>query len=524
MKTRFFFKFLLLTLFFPHLVLAQFSSKEIDSLVNLAMEKFQVAGSAVAVVKDGKIIYEKGFGLKSKATSEEPVDEYTNFAIASNSKAFTTTALALLVEEGKLNWTDKVVDHIPEFKMYNSYVTENFNIVDLLTHRSGMGLGIGDLMFFPDGSDFTIDDLLSSFQHFKPVSAFRTQFDYDNLLYLVAGELIARTSGISWEDFVQKRILEPLGMFHSYPALNYIKDKSNLASPHSSSKGNVKVLPDYQEMINGAAGGIYANVHDISQWMLLHLNQGKYGENLDNSFFEQRSQDMMWTIQTVTKTNKNPRYKSHFSGYGLGWDLKDELGNMVVSHTGGLPGMLSRTLLVPDMNLGIVVLTNTEPGGAGLFMAVSRTIKDSYFGLDKFDWTTVYYNYFQRRAEEGDKVTDEVWAKVEANKKSKMKIDEERYIGVYKDNWFGKVEVFKKEGQLWIKCHKSPKLNGPMNFYNANTFAIKWEYQDMNADAFAMFSLDETGKAIGLKMKGISPNIDFSFDFHDLDLHRIKED
>ena len=254
---------------------AQLTNEQVDSLVNNAMETFKVAGSAVAIVKDGKIIYQKGFGVTSKATNQ-PVNEHTNFAIASNSKAFTTASLALLVEEGKINWTDKVITHIPEFTMYNPYVQQNFNIQDLLTHRSGLGLGMGDLMFFPDGSDFTIDDLLSSFQHFKPVSAFRTKWDYDNLLYLVAGELIARKTGMTWEEFIKTRIFDPLGMDHSFPALNYITDKSNLASPHSTTSGSFKVLPDYQEMINGAAGGIYANVNDLCQWMLLQLNKGKY--------------------------------------------------------------------------------------------------------------------------------------------------------------------------------------------------------------------------------------------------------
>ena len=172
-------------------VWAQNNLPDVDSIVYRAMNTFKVAGVAVGVVKEGEIIHAKGYGVKSVATMS-PVDEHTNFAIASNSKAFTTTALALLVEEGKLKWTDNVVQHIPEFKMYNEYVTQNFNIQDLLTHRSGMGLGVGDLMFFPDGADFTIDELLVSFQHFKPVSAFRTKYDYDNLLYVVAGEVVKR--------------------------------------------------------------------------------------------------------------------------------------------------------------------------------------------------------------------------------------------------------------------------------------------------------------------------------------------
>ena len=154
----------------------QIPSKQIDKLVENAMEKFTVAGVAIAVVKDGKVIHKRGYGVRS-IKSKQRVNERTQFAIASNSKAFTTAALAILVDEGKLSWNDKVVDYIPEFKMYDDYVTQNFNIKDLLTHRSGLGLGAGDLMIFPSGSDFTLKDVLSSFQYFEPQSAFRTKYD-----------------------------------------------------------------------------------------------------------------------------------------------------------------------------------------------------------------------------------------------------------------------------------------------------------------------------------------------------------
>tara|TARA_R110002072_G_scaffold7993_22_gene42281 strand:+ start:1047 stop:2609 length:1563 start_codon:yes stop_codon:yes gene_type:complete len=516
-----FFKTLLsvvFTCFVSNLASAQFSEKQVDSIVNYALSKFNVAGCAISIVKDGDVIYSKGFGVKS-ASTKSLVNKHTNFAIASNSKAFTTAALSILVEDEKLKWDDKVRDYIPEFKMYNPYVTENFNIQDLLTHRSGLGLGVGDLMFFPDGSDFTIDDLLSSFQHFKPVSAFRTKFDYDNLLYLVAGEVIARVSGMSWEDFIEKRIFQPLNMDNSYASLDRMKDKSNLAKPHDANTGTLKVLPDYKEMINGAAGGIYANVDDISNWMMMHLNNGKYGDSLKQQLFTQKAQREMWKIHTVTNVNRNPRYNSHFAGYGLGWYLSDIKGNMSVSHTGGLPGMLSKTIMIPDINLGVVILTNTSDDGGGVFGAVSNTIVDSYLGLDDFGWIDKYAVYFKNKKEEGDTVTKEVWEVVKNNEKSKL--DLTNYLGIYKDNWFGKVEVFMNGDKLWMKSYKSPKLNGEMFFYKANTFAVKWEYQDMNADAFAMFSLDEEGKAQSVKMKGISPNIDFSFDFHDLDLKRV---
>ena len=182
--------------------------------------------------------------------------------------------------------------------------------------------------------------------------------------------------------------------------------------------------------------------------------------------------------------------------------------------------MLSQTFLVPDLNLGIVVLTNTSDGGGGLFTAVSRSILDSYLGLDDFKWSDKVEAALKEQASEGDSVTDAVWKTVKKN--TKVKINATDYIGTYQDKWFGKAEITLKNNQLWFTCLRSPKLNGPMYFYKANTFAIKWEYQDMPADAFAMFTLDEEGKASGIKMKGISPNIDFSFDFQDLDFKRIE--
>ncbi|NIJ54210.1 serine hydrolase [Dyadobacter arcticus] len=509
---------LLFLILFNNQVKAQLSSKQVDSLVQKAIEKFNVAGVAVAIVKDGKVIHEKGYGVKSIET-KKPVDEHTNFQIASNSKAFTAAALAILIDEGKLSWNDKVKTHIPEFKMYNEYVTENFAIADLLCHRSGLGLGVGDLMFIPDGTDFTIKDVLTNFQYFKPVSGFRTQFDYDNQLYIVAGEVIARVSGMSWGKFVETKILAPLQMNQTFTTPSAIKDKTNLATPHSTDAGPIRTIALFGDMINGAAGGILSNVNDMSKWVLMQLNKGKYGSSLEKQLFAEARQREMWKIHTVTGINRDPRYNQHFGGYGLGWNLADVKGNLRVSHTGGLPGMLSNVTMIPDFKLGVIILTNTESGGAGLFLSVNQSIIDSYLGLDKIDWLERYGKDFQARKGSADSVTIKVWQTVSAAKNTPIKSAD--YVGVYEDKWFGKIEIFLKGNQLWFKALRSPKLNGPMQFYKANTFAIKWEYQDMNCDAFASFSLDEEGKAQSIKMKGISPNIDFSFDFHDLDLRRV---
>ena len=499
------------------------SSEEVDILVQKAMDQFKVAGVAVAIVKDGKIIHEKGYGLKSIDT-KLPVDEHTNFQIASNSKAFTTAALAILVDQGSLSWKDKVIKYLPEFKMYNAYVTENFLIEDLLCHRSGLGLGAGDLNSFPDGANFTIQDVLTSFQHFKPVSPFRTKFDYDNQLYFVAGELIARVSKMPWEAFIQTKIMQPLQMNNSLASTKGVNETTNLAIPHSTegTTSIIRTIPLFQEMINGAAGGILSNVHDMSKWMIMQLHQGKYGDNLSKQLFTQARQKEMWRIHTVMDAYTEPRYKKHFNGYGLGWFLNDNNGNLEVSHTGGLPGMLSKVTLIPDLNLGVVILTNTESGGGYLFTAINNTIADRYLGLDQMDYIKIYADYYKRKQNNADVATAQVWKTVASAKKT-SNINPQDYIGIYEDAWFGKVEVFLNKKQLWFKSYRSPKLNGPMAFYKANTFAIKWEYQDMPADAFALFTLDEEGKAQSIKMKGISPNIDFSFDFQDLDLKRVAK-
>ncbi|HPM29035.1 MAG TPA: serine hydrolase [Chryseolinea sp.] len=498
------------------------SSKQIDSLVNKTMELMPLGGIAVAVVKDGKVIHAKGYGVAS-IKGNEKVDENTLFAIASNSKAFTTTALAMLVDEGKLSWQDKVVDHIPEFKMYDPYVTANFNIQDLLTHRSGLGLGAGDLMFFPDGSDFTVKDVLKSFQYQKPVSDFRTKYDYDNLLYVVAGEVVARVSGMSWSTFVEKRIMMPLSMNRSAGVYQNLKDKKNTAMPHAVEDGKLKQLETYtkNDASLGAAGGIYSSVNDLSKWMLMHLNDGKYGESLKLQLVSKENHDEMWRPHTFIGFNSkpSPQNKVHFNAYGLGWGISDMNGYVIFSHTGGLPGMLSKTTLIPELNLGVVVLTNTDPGGYS-FQTISRSIVGSYLGIKRTDRISQAAKNIQEMNSKGDSVSTAVWNIVKNAKIDKLKLDQ--FTGTYRDNWFGDVNITLKDGQLWFTSVRSPKLNGKMFYYKANTFAIKWDYQDMDCDAFATFSLNEEGNATGIRMKGISPNIDFSFDFQDLDLQKVK--
>jgi CubicO group peptidase (beta-lactamase class C family) len=505
----------------PLTIHGQLSVREVDQLVEDAMEKFNVAGVAVGIVKDGEVFLAKGYGLKS-VEGKEKVDEHTSFAIASNTKAFTSAALAILVEEGKLSWLDKVVEYIPEFKMYNEYVTQNFIIQDLLTHRSGLGLGAGDLQFWPSGSDFTMADLLTNFQHFQPVSAFRTKYDYDNILYMVAGEVIKRVSGQSWEVFVQERILDPLEMDNSSTLPASMSGLENLATPHMEVEGKLETIAWFEHNpanMNGALGAILSNADDLSRWMLVQLNQGKYGTALEKQLFTEKSQREMWKIHTTINVRPNSRYSPNFSGYGLGWRLADMNGKFTVSHTGDLSGMLSKTIMIPELELGVVVLTNSYYGGGGVFQAVTQTILDAYLGLEPYDWTGLYLERHLESTGSAEAEVKRVWETVESG--DHHGVVHENYTGMYADPWFGKVEIYLKENNLWFRSLRSPELTGPMYHYKANAFAIKWENRELDADAFAIFSLDEEGKAQQISMKGVSPDLDFSYDFHDLFFERL---
>lgn len=329
----------------------QLSSSEIDSLVIRSMKAFDVPGISVGIIKDGKIIHAKGYGVRSLDT-KQPTDENTLFGIASNSKAFTCTALGILVDEGKIKWDDKVRDYIPEFKLYSPYVTEEFTIKDLLTHRSGLGLGAGDLMFFPDSSDFELKDIIYNLRFLKQVSGFRTKYDYDNLLYIVAGEVVTRVSGKSWDDFVEERIMKPLGMNKTAGSFDRLKDKSNVIDGHASVNGKVQVIARSSVKVGHAAGGVNSNITDLCKWVQLWLNHGKYGDGLSKRLFSENVYREITAPQTIIQVGGPGPYNTHFAAYGLGFFLSDEKGYKKVTHTGGLEGMVTQITMIPELNLG----------------------------------------------------------------------------------------------------------------------------------------------------------------------------
>ncbi len=509
-----------LFLFFNSIVKAQaLSGLQIDSIVQKTMKAFDVPGMAVAVLKDGEIYHKNTYGVRSLKTNAE-VNENTLFGVASNTKAFTTAALGQLIDQGKLTWDTKVTDIIPEFKLNDSYVTNEFTVRDLITHRSGLGLGAGDLMVFPAGNTTTKAEMIHNLRYLKPVSSFRSKFDYDNLLYIVAGEVIARVSGEDYDDYISENFFKPLGMNRSFLSIPIIKADDNRIDGHAPVNGKLELTGDTFTQIATPAGGIFASINDMSTWVQAQLNNGKYGKKLQDSLFSSKVHDEMWTPQTILRSGKGP-YNTHFSAYGLGWFLSDVNGYFQVTHTGGLNGIVSQVTLIPEMDLGIIVLTNQQSGSA--FTAITNSIKDGYFGIKGKDRIKQYNDRRLAGEKQEDSIVSAVEKDIAAQLKSKTpKPNPADYVGTYKDVWFGKVIISNQNGSLWFKAEKSPDLTGTMTFYKGTTYVVRWNDASLKADAFVNFNLDTEGKAEGFTMSPISPLTDFSYDFQDLEFRKVK--
>lgn len=489
------------------------SSKQIDSVVEKTLKTFDVPGIAVGIIKDGKLIHAKGYGVRSIKNNLK-TDENTLFGVASNTKAMTAALLGMLVDEKKITWDTKVTDVIPEFKLYDTYATNEFTIRDLLTHRSGLGLGAGDLMIWPDSSTVNKTQLIHNLRFLKPVSSFRSKYDYDNLLYIVAGEVIARVAKISYDEFLESRIFKPLGMTKTAASWYRLKDKTNIIDGHAPYEGKLLLVGLSFGEIANAAGGVYSNVTDMAKWVTAMINGGKYGDKLQYSLFSPAVARELWTPQTLT--NNNGPWE--FASYGLGWNVGTTYGNFEVKHTGGLSGIVTQVIILPQHKLGIIVLTNQQSGAA--FNAISSSIKDGYLGIKGIDRIKTYNDSRLAREKKADEIVSKIWADIAANQKvNSIRLDATNYTATFTDLWFGDVSITQnpKTGKLHFQAKNSPKLRGDMTYYKGNTFIVKWHDRSLDADAFVNFTLDNNGKADGFKISAISPSTDFSFDFQDLD-------
>jgi CubicO group peptidase (beta-lactamase class C family) len=481
------------------------------------MRTFEVPGVAVAIVKDGRVVLAQGFGVRTMGKPDR-VDEGTLFGIASNTKAFTATALGLLVEEGKLGWDDPVVDHLPWFRMSDPYVTRELTVRDLLVHRSGLGLGAGDLLWWPP-STYDRKTIARRLRHLPLATSFRSAYAYDNVLYTVAGEVIEEIAGQSWEDFVTTRILTPIGMTSSNVRHSDVSTGGNIAATHARIDGTVRQVNPFASDNTNPAGGINASAADMAKWLIVQLDSGRVG---DDRLFSQRTARELWTL--VTPIPAGPpapeltALRSSFNGYALGFFVRDYRGQKLVTHTGGLPGYVSRVAMLPDHKVGVAVLTNQESGAA--FNAIAWHVLDYYLGTGDTDWLAAY-EAVMARFEVRMSAMDEGIATAR-NEHAAPSLPLQGYVGTYTDPWYGDVGIGMDDGNLVIRFMHTPVLAGELEHWQYDTFVARWWDRELRADAYVTFVLGPTGMIEEAKMRAVSPRTDFSFDFHDLRLTPVR--
>lgn len=491
-----------------------------DAYVEAVQKQFDVPGVAVAIVKDGQVVMARGYGVRELGKPAK-VDEHTMFAIASNTKAFTAAALNMLQDEGKLATTDRVIDHLPWFRMSDAYVTREMRIRDLLAHRSGLSLGAGDLLYWPT-TTYTTREVAERLKDVPLTGGFREQYAYDNILFGVAGLVVEAASGMSFQTFLETRIFAPLGMRETRFNSDGLKPGDNVAV------GNAKF--DFKDLrpvgvtswrnVSGA-GGIYSSVHDIAKWMNVQLAGGVIsgeGDKARRLFSEQRQREM-WTVLTPIPSGKSsiPELMpaaANFVGYGQGWQLSDYAGNKLVWHTGGWPGQVSRLTLVPEQKLGVIVLTSAEVGVA--FNAITYEAMDMMLGKAGNDWLKGYAVAFAKAQGNADEDWQKHLAARDANSKPSLPLA--KYAGTYRDPWYGDVLVRQGKHGLELQFSKTAELLGDIEHWQHDSFIVRWRDRGLNADAFVNFALDPDGNIRDVRMQPISPLTDFSFDFQDLRL------
>jgi CubicO group peptidase (beta-lactamase class C family) len=439
----------------------------LETYIPEAMQEWGIPGLALAVVKDGDVALAKGFGVCELGKSE-PVNEHTLFAIASNTKAFTATALGLLVQEGKLTWDDPVVKHLPGFQLYDPYVTHAITIRDLLCHRSGLPTWGGDLIAY--GSRYTRDEILHRVRHIPPALGFRSAYSYSNLMYLAAGQIIAAVTPLSWDDFIQQRFFQALGMSRSNTSVRELAGKGNVAMPHELRNGQKRVVPYHPNDNKAPAGSINSTVWDIAQWLRLQLDNGRFhGEQLVDPQIIEETRTLHTPIPIPPSVRKLIP-SQHFSAYGLGWGLMDYQGRLVVHHDGGLDGMESMVGFLPEEQLGIVILTNYLPH---YFLSpLFYGIVDAYLQVPRQDWNQMllaqHKESVAKKAEEKKRLLD---ARVQGTQPT---LPLKEYAGKYTSVLYGDAIVREEEGKLSLQMLAHPAVAGELVHWHYDTFLCRW--------------------------------------------------
>jgi CubicO group peptidase (beta-lactamase class C family) len=502
---------------------------QVDAYVKAAMAAFpDQPAISIAVVKDGETVLTRGYGVREQGRPAR-VDEHTLFAVASNTKAMTAAGLAILVDEGKVQWDEPVRTYLPGFTLSDPVIGERITVRDLLSHRAGFGLGAGDLLFWPN-SDRTRAEVMAAVPFVPIEDGFRAAYHYCNLMFVVAGEVLAAVSGQSWEDFIQTRILDRLGMTETVP-LARLADPAKSALPHGRVgpplryQGPMTVLDRSIEAVwnwdsAAAAGGVCTTPVDWAKWMNVRLANGLLPDG--TRLFSEAQAREMWRPNIIISSSAGPTAelpgRAIASTYAMGFQVQDYRGERIVSHGGGAPGYISNTTLVPGRNAGVSVFSNAEEGL--LVRTLQRGIVDLIMGPEKhgadFDWIADAV----KLRDEGDArsivAAAEIDAKQAAGAKPSLPLAD--YAGTWRDPWYGDIVIERRDVVLWLRFTRTPALSGPLEPYDGETFRTRFTDR-REEDLFITFTLDN-GEPVSARMKAVSPDADFSYDFHDLRLTR----
>ncbi len=451
---------------FSELVVAQtdsapsFVKDSLDVYVNKALTDWQIPGVAVCIVKDGKVVLMKGYGVKEIGTNDK-VDENTLFMIGSNSKAFTATALAMLDADKKLSLDDKVQKWLPDFTLYDPWVAKEANIRDLLCHRLGFETFQGDFMYFD--SDLTTAEVREKMGKLKPMYGFRSKWGYTNSAFLTAGEIIPQVTGKTWAEFITDSIFKPLGMNNSLALSKDIKTAANKCAAHTVVMGELKKIP-YGNIDNLApAGSISSSVNDMSKWVMMQLNNGKLNDKI---IIPASAIAQTRTPHSILGNGGHMFNKSHFALYGLGWFLEEYAGRKIVAHTGGVNGFVTSVCLVPEEKLGIIVFTNTDANN--FYEALRNEIEDAYLGLPYRNYSKVYLGFQQADEKEKAKEYKVIRDSIAMNPKTDLPLA--AYAGDYMHDVYGSMNIKMEEGKLIMRFEHHQGRYGKLEPLGGNRF------------------------------------------------------
>jgi CubicO group peptidase (beta-lactamase class C family) len=505
--------FIALFLFFSLSIVAQKGKKidlaEIDRYYVKMVQDWDLPGASIGIVKDGKLVFVGNYGTKEAGKTEKP-DENTLYAIASNSKAFTSAILGMLVQEGKLKWNDKVKQHLPYFALFDTWVSNEANIRDILSHRVGLGTFSGDVIWYK--SDLSAEEMIKRIKFVPKAYDFRAGYGYSNLMYITAGELIKKVSGKTWGENVKERIFVPLGMDRSITSIKQLEETKNYATPHARADEKNYPIPwaNWDEV--GATGGIISSVKDISKWMIFNMNHGIVNQD---TLLRKETLNLAWTPHNnfvVDHTTKNPLGR-HFRGYGLGWDISDYHGKFMIGHTGGYDGMISAITMIPEENLGVVVLTN---GVKSPIMAATYYALDKFTGLGNKDWSADMLKNVNDWQKRDTRISDRKQKRIEGTKPS---LPLEKYAGTYKSDMYGEIRVVLEGQQFRLEWEHSPLLSAKLTHWHYDVWEIAWEHpQAWFSFGTVKFNTDNNMQIIGMDLD--IPNDDFFFE--ELKPYRVK--